>query len=405
MIFSDFYRNSETEVGCFKFVQYTVLSQLLSGVLFALICFFNCPKSEADEGKNDWKIDFDGYEVHGEIQLNQVISDIKNKVLAKHFFSVFVKGAEWGIVVSESSSRDSYLHLKKPKIHWYSNGKESICWVFYDESDYDSVSMYPLNYPISEGSESTIPLLWTMFASRGFAEKSGRQKIPLVHDWESQIKYWEFHSVNIRRTDFAPNSSFPSNLVFLNDSVPLELKKQVDEEDSRLWDSKGRRRPGIYFNKYRVPSDVHPTNAWYRAFPPQKQSNQWIPTGFEVSFWDSHWPHEPRLVRQAEASVQRFSAICSLKDLKPVIRREVSVGEMRQWAEEPQVINEEQGNDIPTYTLMPGEDWPTLEQAKIRLKHPDRDRRTKPQPWGFVLLGVIVGVPLFWAARRSFRRA
>jgi hypothetical protein len=94
-----------------------------------------------------------------------------------------------------------------------------------------------------------------------------------------------------------------------------------------------------------------------------------------------------------------------LKDLKPVIRREVSVGEMRQWAEEPQVINEEQGNDVPTYTLMPGEDWPTLEQAKIRLKHPDRDRRTKLQPWGFVLLGVIVGVPLFWAARRSFRRA
>jgi hypothetical protein len=94
-----------------------------------------------------------------------------------------------------------------------------------------------------------------------------------------------------------------------------------------------------------------------------------------------------------------------LKDLKPVIRREVSVGEMRQWAEEPQVINEEQGNDIPTYTLMPGEDWPTLEQAKIRLKHPDRDRRTKPQPWGFVLLGVMLGVPLFWAARRSFRRA
>jgi hypothetical protein len=94
-----------------------------------------------------------------------------------------------------------------------------------------------------------------------------------------------------------------------------------------------------------------------------------------------------------------------LKDLKPVIRREVSVGEMRQWAEEPQVINEEQGNDIPTYTLMPGEVWPTLEQAKIRLKHPDRDRRTKLQPWGFVLLGVIVGVPLFWAAQRSFRRA
>jgi len=46
-----------------------------------------------------------------------------------------------------------------------------------------------------------------------------------------------------------------------------------------------------------------------------------------------------------------------------------------------------------------------LEQAKIRLKHPDRDRRTKPQPWGFVLLGVMLGVPLFWAARRSFRRA
>jgi len=94
-----------------------------------------------------------------------------------------------------------------------------------------------------------------------------------------------------------------------------------------------------------------------------------------------------------------------LKDLKPQIRRETGVGDMRVCGESPPGFKERQGVDIPTYTLMPGEDWPTVEQAKIRLKHPDRDRRTKLQPWGFVLLGVIVGVPLFWAARRSFRRA
>ena len=111
----------------------------------------------------------------------------------------------------------------------------------------------------------------------------------------------------------------------------------------------------------------------------------------------------PSVDRRAEATVQRFSPKSSLKELKPQIRRETGVGDMRLWVESPPVFQEGQGYEIPTYTLMPGEDWPTVEEAKFRLNHPDR--RTKPQPWGFVLVGAIVGVPLLWAARRYSRKA
>jgi hypothetical protein len=375
---------------------------LLILALLHLIHCFNCEASESNTRK---QYDFDEYEVHGSIQLHRIIIDEEKKILVRHFFSVYVKNSEWSIVVSENSSRDSLFHLKKPMIHWYGNGSESVFWKRLDDSDHDNVDIYPLKYPISEGDESTAPLLWVMFASRGFSANTGSQKMPLLHDFQARLRYWEFHELNVLRTNFSSDSSFPSNVVFLNDIVPLESRKLVDQEDSKLWDSMGRRRPGVYFNKYRVPGDVHPTNCWYRAFPPKVQNGQSIPTGFEVSFWDSCWGCEPRLVLQGEAEVQQFSNNCSLKDLRPVIHREVVVGEMRQWAAQPQGSSNDQSIELPTYLMRPGEDWPTLEESMIRLKQPNPDRQPRRQPWGFILIGVIVGVPFAWGLRRAFRRA
>ena len=380
------------------------LGGLLALAFLHLICLFNCEASGAYAGKQH---DFDEYEVHGSILLHRIIIDDEKKLLVRHFFSVFVRNSAWSIVVSEISNRDSLYHLRKPMIHWYGNGSESFFWKWSEESDHDNVDIYPLQYPISEGEESTVPLLWVMFASRGFQSKTGSQRMPLLHDFQARLRYWEFHELNVLRTNFSSNSSFPATMVFLNDVVPLNSQKTVDQEDSKLWDSMGRRRPGIYFNKYRVPSDVHPTNAWYRALPPKIQNGQSIPTGFEVSFWDSCWGCEPRLVLQGEAEVHRFSDKCSLKDLRPVIQREVVVGEMRQWGTQPQGSSNDQSIEIKTYLMRPGEDWPTLEESMIRLKHPhpDPSRQSRRQPWGFILVGVIVGVPLAWGLRRTFRRA
>ena len=373
--------------------------------IFAFLCLYYCFYCEAAEPYVVKQYDFDEYEVHGSIQLHRVIVDSEKKLLVRHFFSVYVKNSEWNIVVSENSNRDSTFHLNKPMIYWHGNGLESICWKWLDDSDHDNIDIYPLAYPISDGDESTAPLLWVMFASRGFSSKTSSQKMPLLHDFQARLRYWEFHEVNVLRTSFSSNSSFPSSMVFLNDIVPLESRKLVDQEDSKLWDSMGRRRPGIYFNKYRVPSDIHPTNAWYRAFPPKVQNGQSIPTGFEVFFWDSCWGCEPRLVLQGEAEVQGFSEKCSLKDLRPVIHREVVVGEMRQWAAQPRGSSKDQSIEIQTYMMRPGEDWPTLEESMIRLKHPDPSRKPKRQPWGFVLLGAIVGLPLALGLRRALRRA
>jgi hypothetical protein len=111
------------------------------------------------------------------------------------------------------------------------------------------------------------------------------------------------------------------------------------------------------------------------------------------------------LVLQGEAEVQQFSNNCSLKDLRPVIHREVVVGEMRQWAAQPQGSSKDQSIELQTYLMRPGEDWPTLEESMIRLKQPNPDRQPRRQPWGFILIGVIVGVPFAWGLRRAFRRA
>ena len=360
-------------------------------------------------------LDFEEYELHGSIQLDRMSEGVKHRTMATRFFSIYVRLSEWSIVVSEDPKRNSENGLINPEFYWYGHNNESILWSNVEDSKCDWVHLYPFHYPISSHREDSLPLLYMMFASRNLYAHQVSDRIPVLHDWDARVKYWEMVSLQSPRQLFAINSSFPTNIVVLNDVVPDENKKQVDDEYSLAFDSNGQRSWDIYFNKFRVPSGDNPTNAWYRAYPPRKEGNRWIPTGFEAFFWDAQWrmmpsldqPSQmmPNVDRRAQATVQRFSARCSLKDLKPQIRRETGVGDMRVWVESPPVIKEGQGIDVPTYTLMPGEDWPTLEQAKIRLKHPDRDRRTKLQPWGFVLLGVIVGVPLFWAARRSFRRA
>jgi hypothetical protein len=380
-------------VGLFRFLCY--------GAGLFWLPFFS--KSDGSDVVSNSGIDFEEYELHGSIQLDRISEGVKHRTMATQFFSVYVRSSEWSIAVSEDSKRNPEYGLMNPEIYWYGNKHESICWNKTDDPKYDHVSLYPFHYPISNHPEDSLSLLYMMFASRNLSALQGSDRLPVLHDWEARVKYWELISLQTLRDVFAVNSSFPTNIVVLNDVVSAENEKHVDDEFSRAFDSNGKRSWDIYFNKFRVPSGDNPTNAWYRAHPPRRESNRWIPTGFEALFWNAEWRMMPSVDRRAEATVQRFSPKCSLKELKPQIRRETGVGDMRLWVESPPVFQEGQGYEIPTYTLMPGEDWPTVEEAKFRLKHPDR--RTKPQPWGFVLVGAIVGVPLLWAARRYSRKA
>ena len=80
-----------------------------------------------------------------------------------------------------------------------------------------------------------------MFASRNLYAHQVSDRIPVLHDWDARVKYWEMVSLQTSRQLFAINSSFPTNIVVLNDVVPDENKKQVDDEYSQAFDSNGQR--------------------------------------------------------------------------------------------------------------------------------------------------------------------
>jgi hypothetical protein len=342
------------------------------------------------------QIDFYEYELNGEFVLGDVVDgDLKSSDASK-VFSVFVRGSEWRIEVSDRLKNRNANVIVDDEV-WYGDGE----MVFQQERALgnwpDHVNIFPKRFPVSTDSGSTVPILWVMFASRGFFHQTNLARMPLLHDWEAFPIFGDGINFDFKTHYGSKFSSFPTNVTYFLDIISDDEEKRLIKETP----------DGVVSNRvYRTSNKQDQTNACYRAHSFEIIADRMVPTGFQFNDWlKLSWGSKTRLSRQGNATVQRFSAKCSLKELKPQIRRETAVGDMRLWVENPPVFQEGQGYDIPTYTLMPGEDWPTLEQAKIRLKHPDQDRRTKPQPWGFVLLGAIVGVPLFWAARRYFRRA
>ena len=342
------------------------------------------------------QVDFDEYELNGEVVLGDMVDgDLKSSNASK-VFSVFVRGTEWRIEVSDRLKNRNASVIVDDEV-WYGDGEA----VFQQERAFgnwsDHLNIFPKRFPVSTDPGSTVPILWVMFASRDLLHQTSLARMPLLHDWEAWPICGDGINLDCRTLYGSKLSSFPTNVTYFLDLIS-------DDEEDRL--SNETPDGEVSHGVYRTSNKQDRTNACYQAYSSKTVEDRIVPTGFQ--FHDRlklSWGWKTQLSRQGNATVQRFSPKCSLKDLKPQIRRETGVGDMRLWVESPPVFKEGQGVDIPTYTLMPGEDWPTLEQAKIRLKHPDRDRRTKPQPWGFVLLGVMLGVPLFWAARRSFRRA
>ena len=132
--------------------------------------------------------------------------------MATRFFSIYVRLSEWSIVVSEDPKRNSENGLMNPEFYWYGHNNESILWSNVENSKCDWVHLYPFHYPISSHREDSLPLLYMMFASRNLYAHQVSDRIPVLHDWDARVKYWEMVSLQSPRQLFAINSSFPTNI-------------------------------------------------------------------------------------------------------------------------------------------------------------------------------------------------
>ena len=344
---------------------------------------------------SDQMNDFSEYEISGEIVFSSVlVPDSPSEQLANQRFLLQMRGSEWRIeLVNKMRSTDASMIVDDEV--WYGDGRIVIKHERLTGNRSDEVSILSGGAPVSTTSASTIPILWTILASRGMFREADQGYFQLLHDWRaSPIVGGSIYLECIRQYN-SKMSSFPERVVYLLDRISAE-----QEEGFSKTTKDGSDQVAVY----KTSLDKDRTNAVYQVYFKNAASGGSIPIGFQFRDWSKPgWGFSSQLQRQGDVTIQSFTPKCSLKDLKPQIRRETVVGDRRLWVESPPVFQEGQGYEIPTYTLMPGEDWPTVEEAKFRLKHPDR--RTKPQPWGFVLVGAIVGVPLLWAARRYSRKA
>ena len=307
------------------------------------------------------------YEVKGKI--TQAIVSSNGNLISTNDFTVYVRDCGWLIETKE----DDGSRVQQREVG-STNGTEIY------EADGNRAFISDTGIPVELLDAGLVGHLWLMFASQCYWGSQHTDRLTPVYDWHASV------GAN-------PNLKIAAEWDLLNGpgSLPREVR---------------------YLGKW------DETNGFYRITGTTNVGGMIIPTGF--IFEERHvgplapdsFVHEMVLRKRVEAVVTSVKAVCSRKDLLPMI------GSANTPIVDWRLKSPSSGNHIPTYKSHNAESWPSIAEAQAMVKTNEAAKAivlqkisNRNQTGGhskvvLIIMGIfLIGPPIIYLAWHKFRKS
>lgn len=303
------------------------------------------------------------YEVRGTI--TQKITDPRGSVMRTTYdFTVYVRDCAWLIQTVENDGKGNSWQREVGS----TNGTEIY------EFNGRQAFIYDTGIPVDLGYTQTDGHLWLMFASQCYWGSQHKDQLTPVYDFEASFAGNPNLKVTAKWELLNGPGSLPQEVAYLG-----------------IWGE---------------------TNGLYKVTGTNSVGGTLVPNGFVFEervvgqLSASTLIHELVVRKRVEAKVTSVQAVCSRKNLMPVLGAgKIVTGDWR-------LKKPGSGNSVPSYITPASERWPSVEEANqlVKAQHPHHDLGLKqparnPTAVLIVMCIFLVAPPIVYFALQRSRKS